>query len=87
MVAIICFAPFCCDQLVRIKCANTDAVGWLRKIRCAAGVGVGLLAVAEFYKHRLSFKMSASHIAGIGAGYVEKQSSEVGFTVCSAMCS
>ena len=64
-VAIACFAHLCRDQLVRLNCDNTDAVAWLRKSRCSAGVGFRLLAVAEFYKHKYCFKVSTRHIPGV----------------------
>ena len=65
IVALAIFAPLCSNSLVRLNCDNTDAVAWLKKSRCPAGIGFRILAVAEFYKHKYCIKVSSHHIPGV----------------------
>ena len=64
MISIICFTPRCRSQIVTINCDNTDAVAWLQKSRCAAGIGFRILAVVELYKHKFGVKLQPRHILG-----------------------
>ena len=63
LIGIVCFSPF--SQLVILNCDNTDAVAWLKKSRCSAGIGFRILSVIEFYKHKFCLKVLPRHILGI----------------------
>ena len=66
MIAVVTFAPFCADKIIRLNCDNSDAVSWLQKSRCSAGIGFRFLTVVELYKHKYRFKISTCHISGVG---------------------
>ena len=65
MISVVCFIPQCYSQIVRINCDNTDAVAWLQKSRCRAGIGFRILAVVELYKHKYRAKLLPRHIPGV----------------------
>ena len=65
LVGIICFVPHCKGRIIRLNSDNTDAVAWLQKSRCSAGLGFRMLAVIELYKHQFRVKISTRHIKGV----------------------
>ena len=65
LISITCFIPQCPGQLVRLNCDNSDAVAWLHKSRCSAGIGFRILAAVELYKRMFHVKISAHHIKGV----------------------
>ena len=65
LIGIVCFSPLCQYRLVRLNCDNTDAVAWLNKSRCSAGIGFRILSAVELYKHKFCLKVSTQHIPGI----------------------
>ena len=65
LIGIVCFSPLCRSQLVILNCDNTDAVAWLKKSRCSAGIGFRILSVVELYKHKFCLKVLPRHIQGI----------------------
>ena len=65
MIAVVCFAPKCSGHIVRLNCDNSDAVSWLQKGRCSAGIGFRMLSVIELYKHKYCFKISCHYIRGV----------------------
>ena len=62
MIGVVCFIPFCRNRIVRLNSDNTDAVAWLQKSRCSAGMGFRMLAVIELYKLTYNSKISARYI-------------------------
>ena len=66
MVGVICFIPRCRSQIVKTNCDNMNAVAWLQKSRCAAGIGFRILAVVELYKHKFGTKIQPRYIFGVG---------------------
>ena len=66
LIAIVCFAPRCRGQIVRLNCDNSNAVAWLQKSRCSAGIGFRMLAAIDLYKHKFCVKISTHHIPGEG---------------------
>ena len=65
MIAVVCFAPKCSGHIVRLNCDSSDAVTWLQKSRCPAGIGFRMLSVIELYKHKYCFKISCHYIRGV----------------------
>ena len=65
LVGIVCFSPLCRSRLARLNCDNTDAVAWLNKGRCSAGIGFRILSAVELYKQKFCLKVSTRHIPGI----------------------
>ena len=65
MIGVVCFIPDSTRCIVRLNSDSTDAVAWLQKSRCAAGIGFRMLAVIELYKHKYGVKLSTHHIKGV----------------------
>ena len=66
LLGIICFIPSNRGRIIRLNSDNFDAVAWLQKSRCPAGIGFRILAVIELYKHIYNVKISTHHIKGVG---------------------
>ena len=66
MVGIVCFIPFCRGQIIRLNSDSSNAVAWLQKSKCPAGIGFRMLAVIELYKRKYGVKISARYIRGVG---------------------
>ena len=64
LISIVCFSALCRGRIVRLNCDNTNAVSWLKKSRCSAGIGFRMLSVIELYKHKFQVKVSTHHIPG-----------------------
>ena len=65
VIAMVCFIPYCNKRIIRLNSDSTDAVAWLEKSRCRAGIGFRMLAVIELYKHKFGVKISTHHIRGV----------------------
>ena len=66
MLSVVCFAHQCQGQRVRLNCDNPNAVAWLQKSRCPAGIGFRILSVVELYELRYQVKIATCHIMGEG---------------------
>ena len=64
MVGVVCFSELCRGRIVRMNSDNTNAVTWLQKSRCPAGIGFRMLSVIELYKHKFQIKVSTHYIPG-----------------------
>ena len=64
LFAVACFAKECAQKIVYLYSDNVNAVRWLQKSRCSAGIGFRILAAVELYKYRFKVKISARHITG-----------------------
>lgn len=64
LVGFSLFSPKTPSTLISLFSDNTDVVAWLRKSRCAAGIGFKILAGIEFYKKKHILKISPKHIPG-----------------------
>ena len=65
MIGVVCFVPDCRGCIVRLNSDNSNAVAWLQKSRCAAGVGIRILAAIELYKRKYGVKILTRFIEGV----------------------
>ena len=68
MIGIVLFVPACGGCIIRLNSDNANAVSWLQKSRCSAGIGFRMLAVIELYKHMHGVKISTHHIKAVANG-------------------
>ena len=68
MIGIVLFVPACGGCIIRLNSDNANAVSWLQKSRCSAGIGFRMLAVIELYKHMHGVKITTHHIKGVANG-------------------
>ena len=64
LVSIVCFSALCRGSIVSLNCGNTNAVSWLKKSRCSAGIGFRILSVIEFIN--TNFRSRSPHTIFLG---------------------